>query len=84
MFDLDIIINLYNELEAKTNMARDKLKGAMAMMLPVIKRVGKTARPWIKAYMNMIKRMMTMYAAAVGSIASKAMGMAKGMGGLLE
>lgn len=62
-------------------MARDKLKGAMAMMLPVIKRVGATARPWIKAYMNMIKRMMTMYAAAVGSIASKAMGMAKGMGG---
>ena len=26
MFDLDIIKNLYNELEAKTNMARDKLK----------------------------------------------------------
>jgi hypothetical protein len=62
-------------------MARDKLKGAMAMMLPVIKRVGKTARPWIKAYMNMIKKMMTMYAAAVGSIASKAMGMSKGMMG---
>ena len=42
-------------------MARDKLKGAMAMMMPIIQRVGKTARPWIKAYMNMIKKMMTMY-----------------------
>ena len=63
--------------QQRMQMARDKLKGAMAMMLPVIKRVGKTARPWIKAYMNMIKRMMTMYAAAVGSIASKAMGMGK-------
>jgi len=67
--------------QQRMQMARDKLKGAMKMMMPIIQRVGKTARPWIKAYMNMIKRMMTMYAAAVGTIASKAMGMAKGMGG---
>merc|ERR1711871_1721612 len=63
--------------QQRMQMARDKLKGAMAMMMPIIQRVGKTARPWIKAYMHMIKKMMTMYAAAVGAIASKAMGMGK-------
>ena len=31
--------------QQRMQMARDKLKGAMAMMMPIIQRVGKTARP---------------------------------------